>query len=117
MVLKRISQLIVTLPPNFLSWTVIAMFSTSLLATENGMLNKALGAFGIGPLSFFSEAGYWHHPRDDQDLAGSRFGSIIYMATISGINPDIYESASIDGAGRWKKIMFITLPLLKPTSS
>ncbi len=112
---KRISQSIVTLP-NFLSWTVIAMFSTSLLATENGMLNKALGAFGIGPLSFFSEAGYWPIILVMIKIwQGAGFGSIIYMATISGINPDIYESASIDGAGRWKKIMFITLPLLKPT--
>ncbi|UUZ86670.1 ABC transporter permease subunit [Paenibacillus sp. P26] len=43
------------------------------------------------------------------------FGSIVYMAAIAGIHPEIYESASMDGASRWQKIRFITLPPLKPT--
>ncbi|WP_397376210.1 ABC transporter permease [Paenibacillus sp. sptzw28] len=112
---KRISQSLVTLP-NFLSWTVIAMFSTSLLATDNGMLNKVLALFGAAPISFYSEPGYWPVILVMIRIwQAAGFGSIIYLATISGINPDIYESASIDGATRWSKIRFITLPLLKPT--
>ena len=46
---------------------------------------------------------------------GAGFGSIVYLAAISGINPEIYESAAMDGASRWGKIWHITLPLLKPT--
>ncbi|ANY68124.1 sugar ABC transporter permease [Paenibacillus sp. BIHB 4019] len=112
---KRITQTIVTLP-YFLSWTVISMFIVALLSSENGFINKILGAFGIAEISFFNEAAYWPAILVLIKLwQGAGFGSIVYMATISGINPDIYESASIDGAGRWKKIRFITLPLLKPT--
>lgn len=112
---KRVSQTLVTLP-NFLSWTVIAMFSVSLFSSDTGMINKILEVFGIAPISFFSEPGYW--PLILVLLKvwqGAGFGSIVYLATITGINPDIYESASIDGASKWDKIRFITLPLLKPT--
>ncbi|WP_162833916.1 ABC transporter permease [Paenibacillus maysiensis] len=112
---KRTIQTIVTLP-NFLSWTVIAMFVTALLSSETGMLNKALALFGIAPISYFNEAAMWPMILVLIKLwQGAGFGSIIYLATISGINPDIYESASIDGASRWQKIRHITLPLLKPT--
>ena len=112
---KRIVQSLVTLP-NFLSWTVIAMFVTSLLSSDNGMLNKWLEAFGIGPIAYFNEPHMWPWILVLIKVwQGAGFGSIVYLATITGINPDIYESASIDGASRWEKIRFITLPLLKPT--
>ena len=112
---KRIVQSLVTLP-NFLSWTVIAMFVTALLSSDTGMLNKWLAVFGIEPVSFFNEASIWPAVLVLIKIwQGAGFGSIIYLATITGINPDIYESASIDGASGWKKIRYITLPLLKPT--
>ena len=111
---KSFTQTIVTLP-NFLSWTVVAIVGSTFL-TDQGVLNQALKVFGVGPLSFYSEPGYW--PLILVGLKiwhGAGFGSIVYLAAISGINPDIYESASIDGASRWDKIRHITLPLLKPT--
>ncbi|MGM0883195.1 MAG: ABC transporter permease [Bacillota bacterium] len=112
---KRIVQSLVTLP-NFLSWTVIAMFVTALLSSDTGMLNKWLAAFGIEPVSFFNEPAIWPAILVLIKIwQGAGFGAIVYLATITGINPDIYESASIDGASRWKKIRYITLPLLKPT--
>lgn len=112
---KRIVQTVVTLP-NFLSWTVIAMFVSALLSSDTGMLNKWLGALGIAPIAFFNEPSIWPAVLVLIKIwQGAGFGAIVYLATITGINPDIYESASIDGASRWKKIRFITLPLLKPT--
>lgn len=112
---KRVTQTLVTLP-NFLSWTVIAMFSVSLLSTDTGMINQMLGLFGVEPISFYNEPGYWPWILVIMKIwQGAGFGSIVYLATITGINPDIYESASIDGASRWHKIRFITLPLLKST--
>lgn len=112
---KRITQTLVTLP-NFLSWTVIAMFSVSLLSTDTGMVNQFLGLFGVEPISFYNEPGYWPWILVILKIwQGAGFGSIVYLATITGINPDVYESASIDGASRWDKIRFITLPLLKST--
>ncbi|MBD0382962.1 ABC transporter permease [Paenibacillus sedimenti] len=112
---KKLNQTLVTLP-NFLSWTVVALFVVPLLSTESGMVNKLLGTLGIEPIPFFSEPEYWPFILVMLKIwHGAGFGSIIYLATIAGINPDIYESASIDGASRWDKIRFITLPLLKTT--
>lgn len=114
-VFKRVTQTLVTLP-NFLSWTVIAMFSVSMLSTDTGMINQMLGLFGAEPISFYNEPGHWPWILVIMKIwQGAGFGSIVYLATITGINPDVYESASIDGASRWHKIRFITLPLLKPT--
>ena len=111
---KSFTQTVVTLP-NFLSWTVVAIVGTTFL-TQQGMVNQVLNVFGVEPISFYSKPGYW--PLILVCLKiwhGAGFGSIVYLAAISGINPDIYESASIDGASRWNKIRHITLPLLKPT--
>ena len=112
---KKVSQSVMIFP-NFLSWTVVAMFMTAFVATDGGFLNQILGAFGIPPITFLSSPKYWPVILVLLKIwHGAGFGSIIYMATIAGINPEIYESASMDGASRWQKIRFITLPLLKPT--
>ncbi|MBE1446879.1 ABC transporter permease [Paenibacillus sp. OAS669] len=102
--------------PHFLSWTVVAMFITAFVATDGGFINKALALFGVEPIQFLSSPSYW--PAIFVLLKiwhGAGFSSIVYMATIAGINPEVYESASMDGASRWQKIMYITLPLLKTT--
>jgi len=102
--------------PHFLSWTVVAMFMTAFVATEGGFLNQFLAAFGMEPVTWLSSPQYW--PAILVLLKiwhGAGFGSIVYMAAIAGINPEVYESASMDGASRWQKIWHITLPLLKPT--
>lgn len=112
---KKITQSVMIFP-HFLSWTVVAMFVMAFVATDGGFINQFIALFGFEPIQFLSSPGYW--PLILVLLKiwhGAGFGSIVYMATISGINPDIYESASIDGASRFQKIRFITLPLLKPT--
>lgn len=112
---KVITQTMVTLP-NFLSWTVVAMIVSAYFSYQGGVLNQILNAFGFESIAFFNEPGYWPLFLVCIKIwqAGG-FGSIVYLATISGINPEIYESASMDGANRWKKIWYITLPMLKPT--
>ncbi|QYR22763.1 ABC transporter permease subunit [Paenibacillus sp. sptzw28] len=112
---KTITQTMVTLP-NFLSWTVVAMIVSVYFTYQGGVLNQILNAIGFESIIFFNEPGYW--PLFLVCIKiwhGAGFGSIVYLATISGINPEIYESASMDGASRWKKICYITLPMLKPT--
>ncbi|MGF7031482.1 putative aldouronate transport system permease protein [Paenibacillus mucilaginosus] len=112
---KKISQSVMIFP-HFLSWTVVAMFMTTFVATEGGFINQLLGMIGVQPVAFLSSPQYWPVILVLLKIwHGAGFGAIIYMAAIAGINPDIYESASIDGATRWQKIRFITLPLLKPT--
>ncbi|WP_159886954.1 ABC transporter permease [Paenibacillus puerhi] len=112
---KKITQSIMIFP-HFLSWTVVAMFITAFVATEGGFINQFLAGLGWEPITFLSSPEYW--PTILVLLKiwhGAGFGAIVYMATIAGINPEVYESASMDGASRWQKIRFITLPLLKPT--
>lgn len=112
---KRITQSVIILP-NFLSWTVIAIFVSALLNSESGMVNKLLGFIGMGPFGFYGEASLWPIILVLLKIwQGAGFGSVIYLATIISINPEIYEAASIDGASRWQKIRYITLPLLKTT--
>jgi putative aldouronate transport system permease protein len=112
---KAVTQTIVTLP-NFLSWTVIAMIVSVYFTYQGGVLNQILNTLGFDSIIFFNEPAYWPFFLVCIKIwqAGG-FGSIVYLATISGINPEIYESASMDGASRWKKICYITLPMLKPT--
>jgi len=112
---KKVAQSIMIFP-HFLSWTVVAMFVMAFVATDGGFFNQILSMFGISPVQFLSLPRYW--PMLLVLLKvwhGAGFASIVYMATIAGINPVIYESASIDGASRFQKIRYITLPLLKPT--
>ncbi|MNC17022.1 putative multiple-sugar transport system permease YteP [compost metagenome] len=110
----KIAQSVVILP-HFISWTVVAMFSIALFSGE-GLINQLLSGIGIDPISFYSNAAVWPLILVLLNLwHGGGFSSIVYLATIAGINPDIYESASIDGANRWQKIWYITLPLLKTT--
>lgn len=112
---KKITQSVMIFP-HFLSWTVVAMFVMAFVATDGGFINQILSVFGIPPVKFLSSPEYWPFILVLLNIwHGAGFGSIVYMATISGINPDIYESASIDGASRFQKIRYITLPLLKPT--
>jgi putative aldouronate transport system permease protein len=111
---KRIVQSVVILP-NFLSWTVIAGFILAVL-TNGGLLNKWLEHFGYETISFYSKPVIWPFLMVLIKVwQGAGFGSIIYLASITSFNPEIYESASMDGASRWQKIRHITLPLLKPT--
>lgn len=112
---KKVTQSVMIFP-HFLSWTVVAMFVMAFVATDGGFLNQMLSVFGISPIQWLSSPHYW--PAILVLLKiwhGAGFGSIVYMAAISGIHPDLYESASIDGASRFQKIRYITLPLLKPT--
>ncbi|MBD0381487.1 ABC transporter permease [Paenibacillus sedimenti] len=112
---KKITQSVMILP-HFLSWTVVAMFVMAFVATDGGFINQILSMFGVEPIKFLSSPKYWPFILVLLKIwHGAGFGSIVYMATISGINPEIYESASIDGASRFQKIRYITLPLLRPT--
>lgn len=112
---KKITQSVMIFP-HFLSWTVVAMFVMAFVATDGGFLNQILGMLGFPPVQFLSSPQYWPVILVLLKIwHAAGFSSIVYMATISGINPDIYESASIDGASRFQKIWYITLPLIKPT--
>ena len=113
---KKITQTIVYLP-HFLSWIIVANIATRLLAPSTGVVNMTLvNVFGVGPIDFLMDKAKWVFTYVVFGIwKDMGWGTIIYLAAITGINPELYEAAEVDGAGRWLKLWHITLPGLRPT--
>jgi putative aldouronate transport system permease protein len=113
---KRISQTFMYLP-NFLSWTVISLFSTVIFGTDGGLLNNLLSALGLPGINFYQEPSLWPGLLVALRIwKGAGFGTVIFLSTISSIDHEIYEAAVIDGASRLQSIMRITIPMLRKTT-
>lgn len=115
---KKTVQTIIYLP-HFMSWVVTASIFRMLLTTaDTGMVNQILLNLGIikEPIFFLGYENTWRpcyyiiHIWKD-----TGWGTILYLATLSGIDPGLYEAAEIDGANRWNKMRYITLPALYNT--
>lgn len=112
--IKRVFQTIVYLP-HFLSWVIMAGILMDILAPD-GILNQLLGLLGIGPISFLGSAAIFPWTMIISDIwKGFGFGTIVYLAALTSIDPGLYEAASVDGANRFRQVMRITVPLLLPT--
>ncbi|CAM4175588.1 ABC transporter permease [Lederbergia lenta] len=112
---KRIIQSIVYLP-HFLSWVVVVGIATIILKS-NGIVNSFLGnVFGMEAIAFLQDP-QWFMPLIVLEVIWkeSGWGTIIFLAALSGISPTLYEAADVDGANRWRKIWHITLPALRST--
>ena len=107
----------VTLIPFMISMVVVSYLVYALLATDTGFINNSiLKPLGIEPVSWYSTPDYWPFILVIVNLwKNFGYNSIIYYATLVGINKEYYEAAVIDGAGRWKQILYVTLPGLKST--
>lgn len=106
-----------TLLPHFISWPIVSMFAVSLLATDTGFLNAMLKLAGMEPVPFYSNPDVWPVLLVLMRVwKATGYGAVIYLATIAGIDPEIYDSAKIDGAGRFRCMLHITLPLLRNTT-
>ena len=103
--------------PNLLSWVVIGVITFAFFNADSGFLdNTVLPALGLQPIAFYSETKYWPFILMIVYLwKNTGYTCIIYMASIAGINKDIFESAQLDGASKLQQIFRITLPMLKPT--
>ncbi|MDO4620542.1 MAG: ABC transporter permease subunit [Lachnospiraceae bacterium] len=113
---KRTVQTISYLP-HFLSWIIVVGILHDALSST-GIVNEMLVRMHLisSPISFFS------HPRLFWPIVAfahvwkeTGWNAIIYLAAITSIDPSLYEAAAIDGAGRWQKIKYITLPGIRPT--
>jgi putative aldouronate transport system permease protein len=112
---KRVSQTILYLP-HFLSWVVIGGIVYQVFAPSYGIVSSVFRAVGLKPLPFLTSAPYWVATYVGVGVwQNIGWGSIIYLAAISGINPELYEAADMDGAGRLRKMGSITLPGIKAT--
>lgn len=114
-VYKRIVQTVSYLP-HFISIVVIAGMVISFTALSDGVVNQALSLFGLDRINFMAEPGWFRTIFVGSGIwQGFGWGSIIYLAAIAGIDPQLYEAAEMDGAGRWTRMWHITIPSLIPT--
>ncbi|HML45853.1 MAG TPA: ABC transporter permease subunit [Clostridia bacterium] len=112
---KRLTQTVVYMP-HFLSWIIISGLALRLLAPNDGLVNLFLARFGKGPIPFLNDPSHWVGTYVVLGIwKEAGWNTIIYLAAITGINPELYEAAAVDGASRIRKIWHITLPGLRPT--
>jgi putative aldouronate transport system permease protein len=116
MMFKRIVQTLTYLP-HFMSWVIVAGLTIAMLSTENGSVNMLLERIRLidEPVNFLSMKEYfWSILVSANVWKEIGFGSIVYLAAISGVDPHLYEAADIDGASKFKQIYLITIPTIMP---
>lgn len=112
---KRITQTVVYMP-HFLSWIIISGLALRLFAPNDGLVNIMLTRMGYDPIPFLNRPNYWVGSYVALGIwKDAGWNTIIYLAAITAISPELYEAAEVDGAGRLRKIWHITLPGLRPT--
>ena len=113
--IKRVVQTFVYLP-HFVSWVIYASIIRFLLSGD-GMLNRLLLSLGMEePILFLSKENLFQPVMILTEVMKEfGYGSIIYLAAIANVNPNFYEAATLDGANRWHKMYYITLPCIMPT--
>jgi putative aldouronate transport system permease protein len=113
-IVKRWIQTIVYLP-HFLSWVILASVIIDLLSLD-GVVNHMLKALGGKPILFLASNDWFPFIVIGSDIWKEfGFAAIVYLAALAGINPNLYEAAEMDGANRFKQLLYVTLPGLMPT--
>lgn len=111
--LKRGLQTLIYLP-NFLSWVIVAGLLTDILSGD-GIVNSILMGMGLEPIFFLGDKVWFPIIMILSDIWKSfGFGTVVYLAALTGIDPTLYEAARVDGAKRWKQTLYITLPGITP---
>ncbi len=114
MAFKRSIQTLVYLP-HFLSWVILGGILLDLLSVDGGLVNQFLGLFGIQPVFFLGNGDWFRVTVIASDVwKDFGFSAIIFLAALAGINPSLYEAATVDGANRFQQVLRITLPGILP---
>lgn len=101
--------------PYFMSWVVVSYFVYALLTPEKGYVNSIITALGGNPVMWYQESKYWPFILILLNTwKGMGYGMVMYLASISGIDPSLYEAAVMDGATMAQRVRHITLPGIKP---
>jgi putative aldouronate transport system permease protein len=109
-VFKRISQTVIYFP-HFLSWVIIYGLTYILLNQTDGVINQLIKLLGGDTVPFMMSTKLFYPTLVAQNIwKDAGWGTIIFLAALSGINPELYEAARIDGAGRFRCIWHVTLP-------
>jgi putative aldouronate transport system permease protein len=112
---KKISQSLMFLP-YFISWVVVSVIAFNILSYDFGFMNSLLAKMGFDKVNFYNNGAYWPAILTLFGAwKGVGYGSVMYLAAIMGIDTEVYEAAAIDGAGVFRRIFTITIPLMMPT--
>lgn len=115
MAFKRTVQTVLYLP-HFLSWVIVGGLVISFLSPSTGLVNEVLKLFGVNPIFFVQEPEFFRSIVVSSGIWKEvGWGTIIYLAAMAGINPEMYEAAEVDGAGKFRQAISITLPSILPT--
>ncbi len=97
--------------PYFLSWVVVSAILNIFITNDGGVLNKVIEFFGGEPIFWYAEPKYWRGIITISSIwKGVGWGTIVFLSAMTNINPELYEAAQIDGAGRWKSCLHVTIP-------
>ena len=112
---KRVIQSISYLP-HFISWVILYGIILALTAKNTGVFNSLMVFFGKEQVNFLTNRGWWLSIFVGSSIwKETGWQAILYMSALTAIDPGLYEAAAIDGAGRWKSLLHITLPGIKGT--
>lgn len=111
---KKAVQTMVYLP-HFLSWVILAGILKDILSVDGGIVNQIIEALGGDPIFFFGDGNWFRVVVIVSDIWKEfGFNTIVYLAALTSVDTALYEAAMIDGAGRWKQTIHITLPSIAP---
>ncbi|MDF2716413.1 MAG: ABC-type polysaccharide transport system, permease component [Paenibacillus sp.] len=115
MAFKRTVQTILYLP-HFISWVVVGGLVINFLSPSTGLLNEVLDKLGMERIFFMQEPSYFRSIVVTSGIWKEvGWSTIIYLAALTGINPELYEAAEVDGAGKMRQVFSITIPSILPT--
>ena len=107
---KRVTQTAIYFP-YFISWIILGGILLDIMSPSTGIINKLIGFFGADPIYFLGDNKYFPGTLVLSDVwRNFGYNSVVYLAAITGIDLALYEAAAIDGAGRWKQTLHVTLP-------
>ncbi|UQZ82448.1 putative multiple-sugar transport system permease YteP [Paenibacillus konkukensis] len=113
--MKRFMQTILYVP-HFLSWVILGGMVMTLLSPDRGLVNHVLNSFGSDSVFFMQQPEYF---RSIVVISGvwkeAGWGTIVYLAALTGVNPELYEAAEVDGAGKLRQVFSVTIPAIMPT--
>lgn len=112
---KKVAQTLLYLP-NFISWVVLAGLIMNMLDPDTGVVTGIINSIAGENIQVLTDTRYFVPMLIVTDIyKGAGWGTIIYFAALSGVDPQLYEAAEIDGARKWKQLLHITLPSITPT--
>jgi putative aldouronate transport system permease protein len=111
---KRGIQTLIYLP-HFLSWVILGGIIVDILSPSSGIVNQLIKSMGMKPVFFLGDNHWFRYVLvATNEWKEFGFGTIVYLAALTGINPSLYEAAVMDGASRWKQTWHITIPGILP---